>query len=259
MLRAANIEVPLVSKNEHMDVVRERLEAYFKVQTVSQSSDEVERGFVIKIDPPSGRMVPKNSTIQMYVSTGTDPVPDEPVPDVTAASLETAKKTLTEAGFAVDEVKYANHDTYPRDTVISQEPKKDTLMAPGSKVTLVVASGFRDYELPLVLPDTTTPIDVRIYVAGRHEPEYDENDIIPVSIGLKTIVLKAQKEQYEVIIKIRPHTKGDTEKWQDYLRYRINCITQEKILLEKRDFIESTSTTTEDTPTTSTTNHNWWD
>ncbi|MDD3692350.1 MAG: Stk1 family PASTA domain-containing Ser/Thr kinase [Oscillospiraceae bacterium] len=253
------IEVPLVSKNEHMDVVRERLEAYFKVQTVSQSSDEVERGFVIKIDPPSGRMVPKNSTIQMYVSTGTDPVPDEPVPDVTAASLETAKKTLTEAGFAVDEVKYANHDTYPRDTVISQEPKKDTLMAPGSKVTLVVASGFRDYELPLVLPDTTTPIDVRIYVAGRHEPEYDENDIIPVSIGLKTIVLKAQKEQYEVIIKIRPHTKGDTEKWQDYLRYRINCITQEKILLEKRDFIESTSTTTEDTPTTSTTNHNWWD
>lgn len=244
------IEIPLVSKNEHMDVVRERLQTYFSVQTIQQSSDEVEPGFVIKIEPRSGQMHAKGGVIRMYVSTGTEPPPDEEVPDVTAASLENAKSTLASASFEVGEITYVNHNTYPRGTVIEQKPAKGTKLRQGSKVNLTVASGFKDYELPLVLPDTTTEIDVRVFIDGIHQPEYEKENIVPASFKTEMLVLKKQQEEYDVLIKLKPHSATE---WRDYLRYNINCLTQEKYLVFKKDFIEPTSTNSNTSPSGTTT------
>ena len=145
------IAVPAVSQNEHVDVVKKRLEdAGFDVQITYQTSNDVEESFVIKIDPPSGEELVKGSVITVYVSSGVELPDPEPVPYVVSTNIESAKAIINQNGFNVGTVEYVNSDDYPKDIVISQDPPKDTMATPGTKINLVVASGYRDFKLPLL-------------------------------------------------------------------------------------------------------------
>ena len=238
------IRIPDVSRNEHMDEVKRRLiDAGFDVQPIKQTSNEVEKDFVIKIIPASGEKAAKGSTIQMFVSSGTDPVDDVKVPNLIATNIETAKSMIKQADFAVGSVTYQNHKTYPKDTVISQSPDKDTKLAPGSKIDLVIASGFLDYEMPVIMPNTTTALDMRIYIDGNPASQFDKTNFIP----LNTMILKftEQKEEYDVLIKLRAYKDPMTEQEQfrDYVRFTVYSTRQEHVITDQRDFTGTTTTT----------------
>ncbi|HPU58234.1 MAG TPA: PASTA domain-containing protein, partial [Candidatus Avimonas sp.] len=237
------ITIPDVSKNEHMDVVKERLEsAGFEVQIAYQTSNDVKKDFVIKIDPPSGEELAKGSVITMYVSSGEELPDPEPVPYVVYTNIESAKAMIKQSGFNVGTIEYVNSD-YPKDVVISQDPPKDTMATPGTKINLKVASGFKDFKLTVPLPRTTAALDMCVYVDDFRVEKFDKNDFIPSSS--LDLLLTTQKEQYPVIIKLRKH--GETE-WRSYMRFEINCLQQrivnEEKLADDSLFYESTGTTT---------------
>lgn len=243
------ITIPEVSKNEHMDVVKERLEsAGFEVQIAYQTSNDVKKDFVIKIDPPSGEELAKGSVITMYVSSG-EALPDpEPVPYVVYTNIESAKAMIKQSGFNVGTIEYVNSD-YPKDVVISQDPAKDTMATPGTKINLKVASGFKDFKLTVPLPRTTAALDIQVFVDGKHAPQYDDQNFVPYNS--RELLLTLQKEQYPVLIKLRKH--GQTE-WVSYMEFEVNCLQQRIIselqLADDSLFYESTGTTTT-IPTTS--------
>ncbi|AWT44344.1 MULTISPECIES: Stk1 family PASTA domain-containing Ser/Thr kinase [Streptomyces] len=100
---------------------------------------------VCKQDPAPKTEVKKGDTVTLTVSTG---APKLPVPDVQGLSFEKAKARLEEKGFEVEK-KSEESDQTPG-VVIDQDPKGDTELEKGSKITLTVA----------VAPATTTVPDV---------------------------------------------------------------------------------------------------
>jgi beta-lactam-binding protein with PASTA domain/tRNA A-37 threonylcarbamoyl transferase component Bud32 len=247
------IKVPDVTKNEHMDVVKKRLEDEgFEVQTAFQTSNDVQKDFVIKIDPPSGEELAKGSVVTMYVSSGVELPDPEPVPYVVSTNIESAKAIIKQNGFNVGTIEYVNSNDYPKDIVISQDPPKDTMATPGTKINLKVSSGFKDFKLPVALPRTTVALDMCVYVDGDHVSKFDKNRFVPYnSVDL---LLTIQKEEYPVRIMLR---KYGTTKWIPYAEYLINCINQtiesETKFVDDSIFYENITTTTTTTATTTST------
>ncbi|HCA31008.1 MAG TPA: hypothetical protein DEP23_16350 [Ruminococcaceae bacterium] len=188
----------------------------------------------------------------MFVSSGPEPIEPKSVPNVLLTNLEDAKKSIKNAGFEVGKVEYQNHASYPKGIVISQNPEKDTMAQPESKINLVVASGFKDFSLPVALPDTTATLDMSVYINGSLASQFNKNTFVPVETEI--LLLKEQKEQYQVLVKLRKH--GTTE-WLSYKQYVINSINQsvsEEQLMDDSVFADSLPvTTTTATPTTNTT------
>jgi serine/threonine-protein kinase len=238
------IKVPEVTKNEHKDVVKDRLEdAGFEVVTTYQTSNEVSQDFVIKIDPVSGEQLAKGSKVTMFVSSGKEPKEDKAVPNVVATRLEEAKSDLKNAGFEVGEIKYENHPQYEKDYVISQDPAKDSMKQPGTKVNLVVATGFKNYSLAVALPDTTAALDMCVYIDGALDSSFSKNNFIPLHSEI--LNLKAKKEQYTVLVKLR---KNGTTEWKSYKEYVVNSVNQvtvsERTLTDDSEFDDGAGTTT---------------
>ena len=187
------VVVPEVSKNEHKDVVESRLrDAEFEVEITYQTSNEVAEDFVIKISPASGVELAKGSKITMFVSSGKEPKENKKIPNVVATSLESAKNVLENAGFVVGKITYENHDRYDKDYVISQSPAEDTMSQVGTKVDLVVSTGYKNYILTVPLPETTASLDICVYIDGRHVLEFDDLNFVPVES--KQLELKTQKK-----------------------------------------------------------------
>lgn len=246
------VVVPEVSKNEHKDVVESRLrDAEFEVEITYQTSNEVAEDFVIKISPASGVELAKGSKITMFVSSGKEPKENKKIPNVVATSLESAKNVLENAGFVVGKITYENHDRYDKDYVISQSPAEDTMSQVGTKVDLVVSTGYKNYILTVPLPETTASLDICVYIDGRHVLEFDDLNFVPVES--KQLELKTQKEEYEVLIKLRKHGTND---WSSYRKYTINSVNQiiveQEQLTADRVFYENTgsSSSTGETDTT---------
>jgi serine/threonine protein kinase len=247
------IAVPAVSQNEHVDVVKKRLEdAGFDVQITYQTSNDVEESFVIKIDPPSGEELVKGSVITVYVSSGVELPDPEPVPYVVSTNVESAKAIIKQNGFNVGTVKYVNSDDYPKDIVISQDPPKDTMATPGTKINLVVASGYRDFKLPVALPRTTATLDMCVYVDGDPIEEFNKDKFVPYNTI--ELLLTTQKEEYTVLVKLRKH---ETAEWISYREYTVNCLEQRIVsqlqLAEDSRFYEDIDITTTTTTATTTT------
>ncbi|MDD3832295.1 MAG: Stk1 family PASTA domain-containing Ser/Thr kinase [Oscillospiraceae bacterium] len=250
------VTIPDVRKNEHKDVVEQRLENIgFKTQFIQNSSEEVEVDFVIKISPSSGEQLAKGSTVQVFVSTGKTPVPKEKVPNIISTNIDTAKETIAQAGFTVKNITYVNHNEYPRDTVINQTPAKDTMLAPGSTIDITVASGYKDFDLVVVMPDTTTPLDMIVYINGKHNTDkYDDNNFVP--INTKKLILTETEGQYDVLIKLRKHTAAGSDTvagFKDYVRYTVYSTEQYREITFGPEYSEvSDATTTIAAPTTTT-------
>ena len=245
------VDVPLIGNNEKAEIVRGRLEEMdFVVQEIPQASDEVPEGCVIKLTPSPGEKVVKRSTVTMYVSTGKDQPAENTVPNVENNSLATAKDTLSAAGFVVNDadIVYQNHDTYPKDYVIRQDPAKDTVLATGQAVKLVVSSGFKDVkDILVLLPNTDTEIDVQVYIDGVLEASESKQNILPKVFGSYTITTTAQKAEYDVTIRIKASSEST---YKDYLRYKANGNTGKSTRVGSWPFDDPAKRTSPPTTTT---------
>jgi len=133
-----NIEMPDVRGLKQADAIAKIEKMGLKVGRVSErTSDEEEAGVVIASDPRAGTRVTKGETVDLVISKGKKEKKAS-VPDVTGLPLESARKTLTSAGFKVGSVE-KKASKQAAGTVISQSPSGGAEALSGESIHLVVA------------------------------------------------------------------------------------------------------------------------
>jgi len=121
------------------EVALERLQADgFVVKLTSITDDGAEPGTVIRTDPPGGTQVETGSTIEVFVSTGSE---EFPVPPLIGQTLENARSLLSDASLEVGTIEERPDADFAQGTVIEQTPAAGIEVGAGTPVNLVVSSG----------------------------------------------------------------------------------------------------------------------
>ena len=132
---------------------------HLKVGTITQQYDDsVPSGQVISSTPDTGASVKRDSTVDLVVSQGPQPVG---VPNVTGQSQNSAEAALADAGLKVAYGDAENSDTVPSGRVISQDPPSGQQAHHGDTVTLVLSKGPNMVTMPDVTgKDTATATQI---------------------------------------------------------------------------------------------------
>ncbi|HYX44062.1 MAG TPA: PASTA domain-containing protein, partial [Acidimicrobiales bacterium] len=128
----------------------------------SLEDNEAEPNTVFATEPPPDREVDKGSTVVLKVSRGQAAVP---VPAVVGQDVDTARRILERAGFAVDVTTRPDDDT-PANRVIDQAPDGATEAPKGSTVTLTVSEGRSRVAVPNVVGEDVSGARDAIANAG---------------------------------------------------------------------------------------------
>ncbi|MQB02462.1 MAG: PASTA domain-containing protein, partial [Actinobacteria bacterium] len=107
-------------------------------------STSVDKNTVISSSPKAGKLLKRDTRVDLVVSNGIPPVT---VPKVVGLSRKAAEQKLSDAGlrFAVREEK---HKTADEGTVFSQSPEAETEQAKGSTVVITVSMGPPVVQVP---------------------------------------------------------------------------------------------------------------
>jgi serine/threonine protein kinase/beta-lactam-binding protein with PASTA domain len=108
----------------------------FEVEVIRAASNETPEGIVFAQNPGGGAEAPKNSRVQITVSTGPE---QAEVPDVVDEDENSAKEILRDAGFKVKVERTDTADQTQDGIVVEQDPPGESQADPGSTVTIVVA------------------------------------------------------------------------------------------------------------------------
>lgn len=109
------------------------------VLRLTEPSDEVEAGLIIRTDPPAGTAVPERTTIEVFVSSGRL---ETSVPLLNGLSEAEAGAALEAAGLVLGVITPANSPSIAKGLVIESSPAANTKLPEGSTVNLVVSDGF---------------------------------------------------------------------------------------------------------------------
>ncbi len=129
---AEELAVPYVEDMKKADAIAKLQNAGFKVKTVTQSSDDTPKGYVMKQKPEGGASAEKGSTVTITVSSGPALVT---VPDVVGDTEADATNKLEDAGFSV-QIETGTSDPVKAGTVEKQDPEGDQKKAKGSEVKI---------------------------------------------------------------------------------------------------------------------------
>ena len=252
------VQIPEVQENEHKDVVVSRITAAgFVPQLTQMTSDTVAKDRVVKTVPAFPDQAEEGSVVVIYVSTGEEEPEPISVPNVINLGLEDAKTQLRNAGVIVNDpaVKYVN-DKSPKGTVLQQSLEKGSMQKPGTECVLTVSSGFQDVEITVPLPDTTTPVDVQVYVNGKLNSSLSDSykNILPSVVGNLKLKCTEQAASYNVTIMLSVAGKND---YKQYASYTADALAGSSKLEGTPIWTEpskgTTTTTTTVTTTTTTT------
>ncbi|MGH9034647.1 MAG: Stk1 family PASTA domain-containing Ser/Thr kinase [Acidimicrobiia bacterium] len=129
------VKVPDVTGQDAVSAASQLGAAGFKVERVTEPSDEVEVDTVIRTDPAAGTDAPKGSTVQLVISSGTEQVR---VPSVVGLTQSEATAVLQDAGFQVATQDVTTLDATKVGRVISQSPSAGTRAGKNSTVTITI-------------------------------------------------------------------------------------------------------------------------
>ncbi len=139
-LAEKTVAVPSITGLSEEDGQKALNDAGLKVEATSEFSASVEQGMIISVNPAEGTEVAEDSTVQIVVSKGPEPVKKVQVPQVVGKSLADAKSTLENAGLAVASSEQF-HDSIASGNVISQDITSGKSVDAGTTVNLVVSKG----------------------------------------------------------------------------------------------------------------------
>lgn len=245
------VQIPEVKAGEHEDEVIAKLKAegFTIVNPTEMSSDEVEKGFVIKTSPSYPDQVDVSTPIQVFVSTGKEKPAPVKVPDVTKMPLANAQKMLSEAGFLVKTQAVNTDVTQTKDVVLEQSLAKESMQEPGAEILLTVSSGFRDVkDVQIPLSNINMPIDIDFFVDGQQRPELSKTRILPRDIGTLVMTFKEQKASYRLTVMIKPEGAA---KFTEYVSYTLNGVKGTAQMIGE-PVLPTAATTTAATTATST-------
>jgi serine/threonine-protein kinase len=108
------------------------------VLRITEASDEIPAGVIIRTDPPAGTNVPERTTIEIVVSSGKLEVA---VPLLTGLTEEAARAALESAGLVLGVISPANSASVVKGSVIESVPAANERVPGGSVVNLLVSDG----------------------------------------------------------------------------------------------------------------------
>jgi eukaryotic-like serine/threonine-protein kinase len=135
----APASVPDVVGAELADGARAFGDEGLKVSVRYVPSSEAQ-GRIVAQARPAGTELERGDTVQVNVSTGSDPAPATAVPQVLGAEQERARSLLEDAGFEVLAIELATADPSRAGRVLSQTPAGRASVPRGSLVILYVGA-----------------------------------------------------------------------------------------------------------------------
>jgi serine/threonine-protein kinase len=120
----------------------------FVVTPQFENSDEVEPGVVIRTEPPAGELAEEGTTIDVFVSVGSERIP---VPAVVGTTEAQARQAIEAVGLVVGDVEERPDPVFEEGIVIESSPVAGVEIGPAIPVDLVVSSGPE----VIVVPDVT--------------------------------------------------------------------------------------------------------
>ncbi|MEV4257929.1 PASTA domain-containing protein, partial [Spirillospora sp. NPDC049652] len=146
------VEVPDVSSQPESDAKSTLEGRGFKVDVKRLASNEVQQGMTIKTDPKAGEQVAPNSSVTLYISSGTQ---DVSVPNLQRLPKDVACKRLRVLHLSCVVQEQPSPDaTIPPGVVWNVSPAPGTKLPSGSSVTVIVTPPQAPTSPP---PDTNQP------------------------------------------------------------------------------------------------------
>jgi serine/threonine-protein kinase len=108
------------------------------VLRLTEASDDVEAGLIIRTDPVAGTQVPERTTIEVVVSSGKL---EATVPLLTGLTEEAARAALEGVGLVLGVITPGNSATVPEGSVIESVPAANERVVEGLVVNLLVSDG----------------------------------------------------------------------------------------------------------------------
>ena len=108
------------------------------VLRITEASDEIAAGVIIRTDPPAGTKVPERTTIEIIVSSGKL---EASVPLLTGLTEEAARAALEGVGLVLGVISPANSASVVKGSVIESVPAANERVPGGSVVNLLVSDG----------------------------------------------------------------------------------------------------------------------
>ena len=199
----------------------------FEVEVVSEHSEEMAEGCVIRTDPAFGSKLAPGSKIKLFVSLGELKEPVE-VPDVTRHSLEEAKKLIEQAGFKVGTVSQVNSEPNFKGYVVRQSPAGgDGKMAEkGTAINLYVGNGITLYKFNLNVALPYDYINDHGFISAWIDNAQVSADQYTGKVEISklknaTFNITTEKQTVQVTIKLSP----DNVTYHDYITYTIDATT----------------------------------
>ncbi len=115
----------------------DRLQLGLNIITEEVGSEEITKGYVVRTDPVAGELLSKNQNVTLYISMGSNKMPD-----LTGESQEDAKTRLDmmELNLGVSIIEKP-HESIPKGYVISTDPVANTKLEKGQKIAVYVSLG----------------------------------------------------------------------------------------------------------------------
>jgi len=152
LTEAKDVKIPDVSNMTVVEAENVLEEVGFEVvtETKSVTSDSIEVGNVVKTSPAAGRTVKEGSSITLYVSTGEGGYILEDLTGKNYIEQKAILEKMYNLYVEVIEDTIEDPDKYEKNTIISTEPEKGTLLQEGDTIKLHIP------DTNIVYPDFTT-------------------------------------------------------------------------------------------------------
>ncbi len=197
------VTVPTVVGQPEQTAVAKIAQAKLKSEKVTEASDTVPAGEVIRQDPAGGAKAAEGSVVRITVSTGPTSIA---VPDLRGLTLDEARAQLSDQGLELGDVEKVDDPDTPKNEVIDSNPAAGTSIAPGSKVAVRVGTG--KVEVPNVVGRPRNEAERLLADANLQvETDFKQTNSVPegqvisqnpkdgtVEIGDTVKIVVAQKE-----------------------------------------------------------------
>lgn len=130
--------VPALVNQSEASIRQAATTAQVELEMLSEHSEDVPAGQVIRTDPTAGERVLRNSNVQVVVSLGPERFA---MPTVEGLTLEAAKEALAERNLALGEVTEEWHEEIAAGTVLKAEHDPEVPLKRDTAVAVVVSKG----------------------------------------------------------------------------------------------------------------------
>ena len=216
-------EIPDVYGMEETAAITElEIHGFIVEETVDIPNVDIEKGKVVRTEPPRTSVQFPGTKVKVYVSSGA-PSKETTVSDVTKMTSDDAVDLLEGEGFIVDveKVKLSIKESYVKvGLVYKQSVEPETAVEEGSTIKIYVCDGYT-FDVEFELPSDIAEGQYTVSLWKNGEKFSNVSDVTLDSKEKKSGVLKgaaATEDQLEVTVKI----KDKDGKSYDLSKYKID-------------------------------------